>query len=127
MKLSDFLDNKVITINLKARHRDAALSEMMGILKKAGKIKDSDTIMKALLEREATGTTGIGQGMVFPHARIYGLKDPVALVALSQLGVDFNARDAEPVYLFFLFLTPTEETSLHLQILSKTLAIFKDK
>lgn len=126
MRLSDFLDTKVITINLKARYKRSALREMVGILVKARRIKNPDAILKALLEREESGTTGVGRGVAFPHIRITGLKEPVALLALSQRGVDFNAKDGEPVYLFFLFLTPTEETSLHLQILSKALVVFTD-
>lgn len=127
MKLSDFLNNKVITTNLRARYKRAALKEMVGILKKSGRIKDSHAILKAILNRESVDTTGIGQEMAFPHARIHGLKEPVALIAISPWGVDFSAKDGNPVYLFFLFLTPTEETSVHLQLLSKALAVFKNK
>ncbi len=126
MKLSDFLDSKVIIMNLKSVHKGSALREMVVTLKKAGRIKDPDALLKALLQREAIGTTGIGHGVAFPHVRIDGLKEPVALLAISQRGVDFNAKDGEPVYLFFLFFTPLEETSLHLQILSKAITIFTD-
>ncbi len=126
MKLSDFLDSKVITTNLKSVYKRSALREMVGILKKAGRIRDPDTLLKAILQREALDTTGVGHGVAFPHVRVDGLKEPIALLAISQRGVDFNAKDEEPVYLFFLFLTPLEETSLHLQILSKALTIFTD-
>ncbi len=126
MRLSDFLDSKVITTNLKAVDKRSALREMVGILKSAGRIRDPDALLKALLQREAMGTTGIGRGVAFPHVRIDGLKEPVALLAISQRGVDFNAKDEEPVYVFFLFITPLEETSLHLQILSKAITTFTD-
>lgn len=126
MKLSDFLDNKVITVNLKAVYKRSALREMVGILKRAGRIKDPDVILKILLQREAMGTTAIGRGVAFPHARINGLEEPIALLAISPRGIDFNAKDGEPVSVFFLFLTPLEETSLHLQILSKALTTFTD-
>jgi P-type Ca2+ transporter type 2C len=126
MRLSDFLDTKVVTINLKARNKTNALREMVEILMKARKIKYPDAILNALLEREASGTTGVGRGVAFPHARITRIKEPMALLAVSQRGVDFSSRDGEPVYLFFLFLTPAEETELHLQILSKALTIFTD-
>lgn len=55
------------------------------------------------------------------------MKEPVALLAVSQRGVDFKAKDERPVYLFFLFLTPRKETTLHLQILSRAAALFADK
>lgn len=127
MKLSDIVDKKLVTINLRARDKRGALREMVEILYKSKRIKDPSKVLNALLEQEAIDTTGIGQGVAFPHARIDGLKGPVALLAVSQRGVDFKAKDGHPVYLFFLFLAPVEETSLHLQILSKVEAIFTDK
>ena len=127
MKLSDLLDIKVITTNLKATDKSRALREMVDILHKAGRVKDPDTVFETLLEHELIGTTGIGNGVAFPHASIDGLKEPIALLAISQQGVDFNAKDDHPCYLFFFFLTPRKETTLHLQILSKAATLFTDK
>lgn len=126
MKLSDLLDNKVVSTNLRARDKSGALKEMVEILRKAGRIRDPGTVLKALWEHETIDTTGIGHGVAFPHASIEGLKEPVSLLAISQRGVDFKAKDGHPAYLFFLFLTPVKETTLHLQILSRASAIFTD-
>ena len=126
MKLSDLLDNKVVITNLRARDKRSALKEMVDILRKAGRIRDPGTVLKTLLEHEIIDTTGIGHGVGFPHASIEGLKEPVALLAISQRGIDFKAKDGRPVYLLFLFLTPVKETTLHLQILSKATVVFTD-
>ncbi len=127
MKLSDLLNASVITVNLKARDKKGALEEMAGLLRKTGRIEESATMLAALLEREATGSTAMGRGIAFPHARVDGLKEPIALLALSPIGIDFKAPDGHPVHLCFLFLTPAEETELHLQILSEAAALFSDK
>jgi Ca2+-transporting ATPase len=126
MKLSDLLDTRVITIRLRAVDKKSALEEMAGILRKAEKIDNAGEIVKALLERESADSTALGRGIAFPHARLDGLKEPVALLALSRKGVDFHAKDKHPVHLFFLFLTPREATETHLQILSRSSAIFSD-
>lgn len=126
MKLSDLLDDRVIAVNLKSRDQKGALEETVGILKRAGKINDPRSILKALLDREAAGSTATGKGIAFPHARIDGLSDPVAVLAVSKSGVPFEGGDNRLVYVFFLFLTPAEKTELHLQILSKAAAIFSD-
>ena len=126
MKLSELLDNTVITTNLRARNKSNALREMVGILHKAERIRDPDPVLKTLLEHETIDTMGISRGVAFPHASIEGLKEPVALLAISQRGVNFKAKDGHPVYLFFLFLTPVKETTLNLQILSRATTIFTD-
>jgi magnesium-transporting ATPase (P-type)/mannitol/fructose-specific phosphotransferase system IIA component (Ntr-type) len=126
MRLSDLLDEQTIRINLRARDKKGALEEMAGILAKSGKITDSRLVLKALLDREAAGSTAVGKGIAFPHARIDGMKEPVAVLAVSQDGVQFDGGEERTVYLFFLFLTPSENSELHLQILSKSAAIFSD-
>lgn len=126
MKLSDLLDTRVITVNLRATDKKGALAEMAGILRKAGRIEDAGAIAGVLLDREAADSTAFGRGIAFPHARVDGLKEPVALLALSRKGVDFLAKDRHPVHLFFLFLTPSEATELHLRILARSAAIFSD-
>ena len=125
MKLSDLLDTRLITVSLRARDMTAALEEMTGILLKTGKIPDVSLTLKALLDREAAGGTSVGHGIAFPHARMDGLKAPVALLALSTKGVA-SIANSHPIHLLFLFLTPEHETKLHLQILSKSAAIFSD-
>lgn len=70
MRLSDLLDNKVITTDLRTSDKSKALREMVDILHKAGRIKDPDTVLQTLLEHETIGTTGIGNGVAFPHASI---------------------------------------------------------
>ncbi len=126
MKLSDLLDTRVITVNLRSVDKKGALEEMTVLLRKAGRIEDRGEILKALLDREAADSTAYGRGIAFPHARVDGLTAPVALLAVSKKGVDFLAKDQHPVHLFFLFLTPTEATDVHLQILSKSSAMFSD-
>ncbi len=86
MKLSDLLDIRVIAVNLRARDKKAALEEMAGILKKAGTDRRFAGSCKALLDREAAGSTALGRGIAFPHARLDRLREPVALLALSQRG-----------------------------------------
>ncbi len=127
MKLYDLLDQKSILINLKSKDKTGALTEMVTALGKTGKIKDSGQVLNLLLERESTSSTGLGEGIAIPHARVDGLEKPVVLLAVSRTGIDFKAVDNLPVRVFFLFLTPTEQTGLHLQLLSEASKILTDK
>ncbi len=126
MKLSDLLDTRVITVNLRARDRKGAIEEMAGLIRKSGRIRDRAAVVAALLDRETAGSTAMGRGVAFPHARVDGLEAPVALLALSRTGVDFGSHDGRPVHLFFFFLTPAEKTELHLRILSQSAALFSN-
>ena len=67
---------------------------------------DADAIAKALAEREDLGSTGLGNGIALPHARIAGIDKPFGLFALLKPPVPFDAIDEQPVDLLFLLLFP---------------------
>lgn len=128
MKITDFLSKNYIKIGLEGTTKKEVLEEMVDILVKAGKVGDKDKVVKALLERENLGTTGIGQGIAMPHAKIEELSDEV-LVALgiSKKGISFSSLDGELVYIVFLFLSSEKSTNIHLKILAQASQLLKDK
>jgi len=66
---------------------------------------DGDTIFHALLKREALGSTGVGDGVAIPHARMQ-VKQPYGMIARLKHPIEFNAIDGEPVDLVCLLLLP---------------------
>jgi len=79
---------------------------------------DAAAIAAALDAREQLGSTGVGQGIAMPHARIAGLTKPFGLLARLERPIDFAAIDEKPVDLVFLLLTPPAETGVHLGALA---------
>ena len=67
---------------------------------------DADMVIKALIKREDLGSTGLGNGVALPHARVGGLERPFGLFALLKPPVPFDAIDEQPVDLAFLLLLP---------------------
>jgi hypothetical protein len=51
----------------------------------------------------------------------------VAALGFSKKGIDFDALDGEPVYLFFMLVAPSNATGIHLKILAKISRLLKDK
>lgn len=127
MRISDLIDKNLISTNLKSRTKEAVLSEIVEKLYKYKKIKDKKEILHALIEREKKGSTGIGNTLAIPHARIENLKDVVFFVGVSKRGINFASVDQRPVQIIVLFLTPLTESQIHLKILSKLASIFGDR
>ncbi len=82
MKLSDFLGNKAIATNLRARDKNGALREIVDILHKSGRIKNTDAVLNVLLGHETSDAPDIGQGVVFSHVSIDRRKGTVALFVI---------------------------------------------
>ncbi|HOW28793.1 MAG TPA: PTS sugar transporter subunit IIA [Elusimicrobiota bacterium] len=127
MKLVELLTAETIVTDLKAQTKREVLVEMCEVLRNAGRISDLDSVMNILMEREALGSTGIGQGIAIPHAKSDAIKEQIVAVGISKRGVDFDALDGEPVYILFLLLAPVEEAGAHLKALAKISRLLKDK
>jgi len=88
---------------------------------------EKETLVQVLLAREATGTTGIGEGIAIPHVRqpiVMG--GSVASLSLCFLDrpVDFCAIDGSPIHTLFLMISTTVRG--HLQTLAKLGAALGD-
>ena len=78
---------------------------------------DRKSLVKILIAREATSSTGIGDGIAMPHVRnplILNTETPLVNLCLLAKPVDFAAIDAKPVYALFTMITPNARLHLHL-------------
>lgn len=127
MRIMDFLNKNAITVNLKATDKEGIIRELVDLLARAVDIKDKEDLVKAVLAREALGSTGIGQGVGIPHAKSHVVKDLVAGFGLSKAGVNFDSLDGEPASIFFLMIAPEESAGPHLKALARISRMLKDK
>ena len=129
MKIMDFLNPEAINANLQSTDKKDTVKKLVDLLIKAGGIKsqDKDKVVKVLLEREALGSTGIGQGIGIPHGKFGGVKRLIGACGLSRKGVDFGSLDGELVYIFFLLLAPEDSAGPHLKALARVSRLLKDK
>jgi len=126
MKITEFLDKKGIKIGLKASEKDDALKELVDVLAGVKEIGDKKTIVRALVERENLGSTGIGQGIAIPHGKTDRVKEIVAVLGISTRGVNFESLDGELVYIFFLIVAPKETAGPHLKALAQISRLLRD-
>lgn len=129
MRIMDFLSRDAISVELKAKTKKEVIEELVDLLIKAKKLEEinKNKVLKALLDREELGSTGIGQGIAIPHAKSDGVKEVVASFGKSNEGVEFDALDNKPVYLLFLLLAPMESSNLHIKALAKISRLLKHK
>lgn len=127
MKIMDFLNPKAVSADLQASDKEGVIGELVDLLIRQREIKDNNEMVKALLDREALGSTGIGQGIAIPHAKSDSVKELVAAFGLSRKGINFNALDGEPVYIFFLLVAPPDSAGSHLKALARISRLLRDK
>lgn len=129
MKFADFITPEAIQSDLKADDKEGVIREMVQALVEAGRIRaaDYESIVKAILNREELGSTGIGRGVAVPHTKHPGVDRLVGSVAISREGVDFDALDGEKVNLFFLLISPQDRPGDHLRALENIARQLRDE
>lgn len=119
MKLGDYLSPEQVVTDLEPGGVESILRQLVDPLVGAGSVRDRETLVEALLERESLQSTGIGSGVAVPHAICEDLEDPRLVLGLCHQGADFRALDEQPVHLFLMLLSPPEETRLHIKLLAR--------
>jgi fructose-specific phosphotransferase system IIA component len=81
---------------------------------------DENKLRDKFMEREALSTTGFGEHIAIPHAKIDGLKAPFISIIRFQDGIEWEALDDEVVKVAIALVMPNnDESNLHLKIISK--------
>jgi nitrogen PTS system EIIA component len=119
--LNELLSPAAINLQLKAGNQAGVLAELVS---QVPALKDQpegrQTLLRALQEREALHSTGIGEGIALPHARnaLVGLVDrPLMVFGRHPTGIAYGSIDGVPARLFFLLIAPT--VTQHLAILAR--------
>ena len=117
MKFEDFVCFDATIPEFQTSDRDGTIEELISSLDKAGKLGNgnSKAITRAVIKRENEASTGMGKGVAVPHVKHKAVKDVVAVIGLSGVGIDFSALDKQPVYSIILLISPASEPDKHLQ------------
>jgi PTS system nitrogen regulatory IIA component len=119
------LKKDAIILEMKAATKEGALRELAGLAAtQCGRFTE-ETLYKVLLEREAVGSTGVGNGVAIPHGKIEGLEDILLCFGRSRIGINFDAIDKREVYLFVLLISPAGKGGEYLQTLARVSKILK--
>lgn len=124
--IRDLLQDNLIIEEIEAVDKQGVLREFARLLKSMNRVDNEEELVQALLEREALGSTGIGDGVAIPHGKLPRGSEMIVAFGRSRTGVDFQSMDGKPVFLFFLLVTPETKPGDHLKALARISRILKN-
>ncbi|WP_368505701.1 fructose-specific PTS transporter subunit EIIC [Alkalihalophilus sp. As8PL] len=127
MRISDLLKRETIVLDMSATEKESAIDELVRCLDGAGRLKDASEYKKAIQAREDQSTTGIGEGIAIPHAKTSAVLTPAIAFGRSKKGVDYEALDGQPSYLFFMIAASEGANNEHLETLSRLSTYLMDE
>ena len=126
MRITDLLKSESIMLGAQPKDKRDAIAILTGLMEKGGNLSDKAQYEKDVLAREASGTTGLGDGIATPHAKSAGVKAPGLAAMTVPAGMDFEAMDQKPSRLFFEIAAPDTAADVHLEVLSKLATMIMD-
>jgi PTS system nitrogen regulatory IIA component len=117
--LVDALEAGGIFHNLQAGGKEQALRALIQVLPLPEGV-DRELLLRLFLAREASASTGVGDGIALPHVRnpiVLHVSRPQVTLCFLERPIDFGALDGKPVQVLFSLVCPTMRS--HLQMLSR--------
>lgn len=118
MNFNDLLSRKAVVNGLPIGAKKQ-LFQKLGELAADAYELDAGAVYDALMERERLGSTGFGDGVAVPHAKIPGLSQVHGIVVRMDTPIPFDAIDGAPVDIIFSLLSPAESGAEHLKMLAR--------
>ena len=114
MTLAELIAPNAVIPALKANSKKQALQLLAQKAAEVTGIKEG-TILEGLLERERLGSTGVGNGIAIPHAKLTGIDRLFGIFARLEHPVEFDSIDDHPVDLICLLIAPEGAGADHLK------------
>lgn len=126
MKIADILTTAGVIPALPDLDKERVIEALAGAATRCCREIDHALLVRAIQDRERRVSTGLDDGVAFPHARLSQLSRTVAVFARSETGVDFDSLDGKPTHFFLLLVAPADAPGAYLKTLARASRLFSD-
>ena len=124
--IKKLLNPDTVYLDLQAATKQGIIEELIDKLCVCGKIKDRESALACVLEREKKMSTGMKHGIAIPHGKTNSVDELIAVIARKKKGVDFDSLDKKSSNIFIMTLSPLSHSGPHIQFLAEVSKLLKD-
>ena len=126
--IRNLVERAALIEELEATTKEAALKEMLAAAEQTGAFEAGSRkgLQKRLADREAIGSTGLGNSVAVPHVKADGVEGINLVVARCHPGLEWQAIDGRNVHVLFMLVSPSDEPEAHLQCLRWIAGLARD-
>lgn len=123
--LSAFLDPERILFLEPGTTKHRALEQLSLRCSACPAVGDALAFTAAIFERERVSSTGIGDGIAVPHAKLPSIEGFAIAVGISRDGIPFQAKDERDVHILVMIAASEHERDTYLKVLATVAATLK--
>jgi nitrogen PTS system EIIA component len=124
VKIQDLIEPEDVYLDLDASELPQALEAVAEHVAQRTGLK-ARSVVDCLLEREALGSTSVGDAFAIPHCKIANLHGIKVSLARFSSPVNFVPSGEEKVRFVFVVLSPPDQPAAHLKVLSQIARLLK--
>lgn len=126
MKICNYIVPELVFLDARLPDKDAIIEFIADACARQHIVNAKEKLQQAMVDREETMSTGIGNGMGLPHAVSDEVTQPAIILIRPERPVDFGAIDSLPVDIVVGMVIPAGQTALHIQILAAVSRLCKN-
>lgn len=123
MDMSQYIRPEFVVTGLEVETKEQAIKRLVDTICEVDSSRFAegvtcDQVYEEVVARENIQTTGLGNGIAFPHARLEKCMDLVVGVGVSRRGIDFRSLDGKPCHIICLMISPAGRPYIILQMMA---------
>jgi len=118
-----------LKFDLEGNTKSEIIEDLLNLLVTSAQIKkeDYDEVLRKILEREVTMSTGMEHGIAMPHAKVNSVRKLVCAVGIKKVGIDFGSIDGVLSKIFVMILSPRDAAGPHIRFMADMSQLLMDK
>jgi len=122
-----FSDNfhKEMILDIKKMPKEQALDLLIKTMCQDKRILDIHSFKQSIISREMLMSTGIGNGIAIPHARLDSLEGLLIGMLRCKEGIPYESIDDKPVHFIFMIASSKDNDKGYLKFLASLTAKLK--
>ncbi len=126
MNLSEILNRDTILYPLQSNDRESVIQELLSHLQKLDYLSAIVKLQSYIWEGEKITCSAAGRGVAFPHSTSIEVKELVAVLGISENGINYDSPDGQLCHLILLTLSPVDESDVHRRFINRFQHMLRD-
>ena len=113
MKLQDKIKNNTIIYPIKSNDKSTTIQELLNKLLEEQFLTATTKLFSFIKDHDKIMNPAVGRGIAFHHSSSIEVGEMVAVLGISNCGINYRSPDQQKVHFILLILDPVDEPTLH--------------